>query len=229
MHTLLYSVPLTPQQATVNPRFRWRFLDTHRQVWLSLLWGHCFFLLAPDVCKVLFVSSKSLFPQSCGSSVIKSHGLQSQIRWGCSAPLPDPQVGKYVVGSGTFLTVQEFLKYNCSAVCVSSVQRLYSVANGNLLQEGLCHMLQDPGLLQPEPLSLWQATANQCLHKRHSKAGLSQSLWGLWVLVHTRFCLSPLSISAGLGFDSKCDYALLHLIGASLLPFDVGYPFIGRS
>ena len=31
------------------------------------------------------------------------------------------------------------------------------------------------------------------------KAGLVQSLWGLWVLVHTRFCLSPLSISGGYG------------------------------
>ena len=32
---------------------------------------------------------------------------------------------------------------------------------------------------------------------KHSKAGLSQSLWG--ILVCTRFCLSPLSISGGYG------------------------------
>ena len=51
----------------------WRLPDTHRQVWLSLLWGHCFFLLAPHAHKVWFVPSKSLFPQSCGGSVIKSH------------------------------------------------------------------------------------------------------------------------------------------------------------
>ena len=50
-----------------------RLLDPQRQVWLSLLWGHCSFLLAPGVYKVLFVPSKSLFPQFCGSSVIKSH------------------------------------------------------------------------------------------------------------------------------------------------------------
>ena len=31
------------------------------------------FLLGPGVHKVLFVSSKSPFPQSCGSSAIKSH------------------------------------------------------------------------------------------------------------------------------------------------------------
>ena len=42
--------------------------DTHGQVWVSLLWGHCSFLLGPDAYKVLFVLSKSLFPQSCISS-----------------------------------------------------------------------------------------------------------------------------------------------------------------
>ena len=31
-----------------------RLLDTHRQVWLCLLWGQCFFLLAPGIHKVLF-------------------------------------------------------------------------------------------------------------------------------------------------------------------------------
>ena len=44
-----------------------------RQVWLSLLWHHCSVLLDPGAHKVLFVPSKSLFPQSCGSSVIKFH------------------------------------------------------------------------------------------------------------------------------------------------------------
>ena len=37
-------------------------LDPHRQVWVSLLRGHCFFLLGPGAHKVLFVPSKSLFP-----------------------------------------------------------------------------------------------------------------------------------------------------------------------
>ena len=53
----------------------WRLLDTYRQVWVSLLWGHCFFLLGPGARKVLLVPSKSLFPQICGSSIIKSHWL----------------------------------------------------------------------------------------------------------------------------------------------------------
>ena len=44
-----------------------------------------------------------------------------------------------------------------------------------------------PSLLHPEPLSLWQSTADPYFHRRHSNTVLSQPLWGLWVLVHTRF------------------------------------------
>ena len=35
--------------------------------------------------------------------------------------------------------------------------------------------LRDPGLLQPEPLSLWQATANPCLCRRQTLKGSSGS------------------------------------------------------
>ena len=66
MHVLLHSVPLILQQATANPHLHWRLVVTHRQVWVSLLWGHCSFLLGAH--QVLFVPSKSLFPQSCVSS-----------------------------------------------------------------------------------------------------------------------------------------------------------------
>ena len=48
-------------------------------VWISLLWGHCPFLLGPGAYKVLFVPSKSLSPQSCirsgGSTVGRSNLL----------------------------------------------------------------------------------------------------------------------------------------------------------
>ena len=66
MRALLHSVPPTLQQATTNLRLHWRLLDTPRQVWVSLLWGHCSFLLGLGVHKVLFVMS--LLPQSCVSS-----------------------------------------------------------------------------------------------------------------------------------------------------------------
>ena len=68
MHALLHSVPLTLQQAITNPCLHQRLLDTHRLVWVSLLWGHCSLLLGFGVHKFLFVLSKSLFPQSCVSS-----------------------------------------------------------------------------------------------------------------------------------------------------------------
>ena len=59
-----------------------------------------------------------------------------------------------------------------------------------------------PGLLQPEPLSLQQANADLCLHRRHSDTQRQvwlSLLWGPWILVHTRFCLSSPSISCGYG------------------------------
>ena len=36
--------------------------ETPGQVWVSLLWGPCSFLLGPGAHKVLFVPSKRLFP-----------------------------------------------------------------------------------------------------------------------------------------------------------------------
>ena len=59
---LLHPEPLPPQQPTADPCLCWRLLENHRQVWVSLLWGHCSFLLGSGVHKVLFVPSKSLFP-----------------------------------------------------------------------------------------------------------------------------------------------------------------------
>ena len=128
---------LTLQRATVDPHLCQRLLDTHRQVWLSLLWGYSSFLLAPGAHEVLFAPSKSLFPQSCGSFAIKSHWPpKSNSLGGFSVLLPDPQVGKSVVVPRTFLTVREFLWYNCSVVCGLSAQWLYDGVNGDLLQEG---------------------------------------------------------------------------------------------
>ena len=43
MHALLHSVAPTLHQATADPRLCQRLLDTHEQVSVSLLWGHCSF------------------------------------------------------------------------------------------------------------------------------------------------------------------------------------------
>ena len=130
MHALLHSVTPTLQQATADPHLHRRLLDTHGQVWVSLLWGHYSFLLGPGTPKLLFVPSKSLFPQSCVNSDSSMVGLKA-----------------------------------------TSSKRAYAIA----------------GLLHPEPLLLQQSAADPYLCRRHTNTVLAQSLWGLWVLVHTGF------------------------------------------
>ena len=88
MQALLHSVPPILQQATANPGLRQRLLDTHGQVWVKSFVGSL--LLSPGswCTQVLFVPSKSLFPQSCVSSggsmvglmVISSHGASATPR-----------------------------------------------------------------------------------------------------------------------------------------------------
>ena len=66
-----HSVPPALQQATTDPCLPWRLLDSHRQVWVNLLWGHCSFLLGHGPYKVLFEPSKRLFPQGdCNRSCL---------------------------------------------------------------------------------------------------------------------------------------------------------------
>ena len=128
MPRLLYSVP-RPHSRPVDSCLCQRLLDTHRQVWLNLLWGHCSFLLGPGAHKVLFVPSKSLFPQCCGSSVIKSHWPSKSISLGVLNPFCRIQVEKSVVGPSTFATVRELLWYNCSPVYGLSAWWLYGGAH----------------------------------------------------------------------------------------------------
>ena len=65
MHALLHSVTQTLQQATADPRLCWRLLDTPRQVWVSLLWSQCSFLLGPGAHKVLLCPPRVYFPVLC--------------------------------------------------------------------------------------------------------------------------------------------------------------------
>ena len=72
-YTAILVVYVALQPATADPHLCRRLLDTHGQVWVSLLWGHCSSFLGSGAQKVLFVPSKSLFRQSCvrsGSSVV---------------------------------------------------------------------------------------------------------------------------------------------------------------
>ena len=108
--TAALSAP-NPAAGHCRPTPHQRLLDAHGQVWVSLLWGHCSFLLGPGVHKFSFVPSKSLFPQFC-------------------------------VSSG------------------GSVVELMATSSKGLMAH--------PGQLHPEPLALWQATADLHLCRRHS-------------------------------------------------------------
>ena len=143
MHAPQHSVPPTLQQATNDPCLHRRLLDSPGQVWVSVLWGPCSFLLGPVAHKVLSVPPKSLFPQFCVSSA-------------------GSVVGLIVISSK-----------RAYAIPRSAVPRAPALEVGHCL---------------PVPP---QETL------KHSKAGLVQSLWGL--LVHIRYCLSPLSISGRYG------------------------------
>ena len=118
----------TPPPETLEPS--WESLD--QSLAGSLLLSPGSWCTQGFVCPL----QESVSP-SCVSSVIKSHWPPSQIAWGFSAPLSDPQVGKSVVGP-RILTMQEFIWYNCSALCGSFAQQLYGRVTGDLLQEGLC-------------------------------------------------------------------------------------------
>ena len=71
---------------------------------------------------------------------------------------------------------------------------------------------------------MWQTTTDPYLHSRYSNTGLSQSLWGPWVLVHTTFVWALWASLAGMGFDSKPEFAPpTVLLGLPLCPWSWGY------
>ena len=131
-------------------------------------------------CLLALVMSNSWWPRGLqptrllrpGNSLGKNTGV------GCHAllhgNLPDPGIKLPCVScfAGRFFTlghlgspyIIQILPNNHSAVCA---WQLCGGANDDLLQEGLCHTLCVSGLLQPEPLSPRQATADPCVHRRH--------------------------------------------------------------
>ena len=107
-----------------------------------------------------------------------------------------PLVEKSVVGPRPFLTVRIS---NCSAVCGSSAWWLYGGANGNLLQEGLCHTqvgcTQSPCLCSRPLLTHTSAEGTQTLKGRSGPVSVgspqvhkdlfepSEHLWWVWSLI----------------------------------------------
>ena len=81
--------------------------------------------------------------------------------------------------------------------------QLYGGVNGNLLQEGLCHYqvccTQSPCLCSSPLLT--------CTSMGDTQTQFCLSVWGLLVLLHTRFIWAPWASLLGMGFDSKCNFA----------------------
>ena len=111
------------QKATTNPRLHWTWLDTHRQVWVSLFWGHCSFLLGPGTQKLLFVPPKSLFPQSYLSSGGSLVGLMATSSKRAYATPRSTAPGAPVPAAVHFWPVlpQETLRHSSGSVSVGSL------------------------------------------------------------------------------------------------------------
>ena len=117
--TAALSAP-NPAAGHCQPTPHLRLLDAHGQVWVSLLWGHCSFLLGPGAHKVLFVPSKSLFPQSCvssGGSMVGLMATSSRRAYAiprsaaCRAPVPG-------AGHCWPISPQETLRHSSGSVSV---------------------------------------------------------------------------------------------------------------
>jgi len=91
---------------------------------------------------------------------------------------------------------KNFFGKNCSAVCGLPAQwfcgGVMATSSKRAYSTGCVTQVAAPRApsLCDRPLLARTSTGD-------SNTGLAQSLWGLWVLVCTRFCLSPPSISGG--------------------------------
>ena len=127
----LPSVPPAIEQAIADPRLRRRLLDTHGCVCVSLLWGHCSFLLGPGVYKVLFVPSQSLSPQSCvssGASTVELMATCSKrayaiVRFAAPrAPAPAPAAGHYLHRRHSDTVLAQSLWIGCAFCTLAGLQ-----------------------------------------------------------------------------------------------------------
>ena len=124
MHPLLHAVPRPcsrppPTHASAGD------VDTHRQVWVGLLWGRCSFHLGPGAYKVLFVPSKSLFPLSWVSSsisVVELMATSSKRAYAILRSAPSRAPESAAVHSWT-IPPQETLKHSSVSISTEKQER----------------------------------------------------------------------------------------------------------
>ena len=169
------------------------------------------FFRVPGAHKVLCVLSKNLSPQSCVSSVIKSHWPSKSNSLGFSVRLPDPRLG-------TLLLALE-LSQQCKNFFGIIVFQFVGCLLGGFMLGLNCHASQVcfSHSTCPHSRPLLTYTLQETL--KHSKAGLAQFLWGL--LVNTG-CFQP----------SKCLWWMWGLFLSAvllLLPSCWGFSFALES
>ena len=154
--TFVLSAP-DPVKSTFTPCLWWRFLDTHRQVWLSLFVGSLLSTGSSYTQDFVCALQGSVSPVLC--KFCNQITLAFNVRFPrCSQFLCQiPRLGNLLWALELLQQCKKFL-----GIITSSLWVVCSVLCGG------AHMPCLSGLLQPEPLSPWQATADLCLHRRHS-------------------------------------------------------------
>ena len=126
---LLHSVPPALQQATANPHLCQRLLDTHGQVWVSLQWGHCSFLLGPGVHK----AGQRLIEFCQENALVIANTLFQQQKRLCTWTSPDGQHRNqidYILCSQRWKGFIQSAKTRLGVDCGSDTNSL--LANSNL-------------------------------------------------------------------------------------------------
>ena len=200
-------MPLIPLKATVNPNSSgnsWtltgKSVSASRGITALSSWflEHARFCSCPPrVC----------FPSPVEALLIKSHWPSKSNFLGVLSPFAGiPQVGESTVALGTLqqcknlfgIIVLQFVSclLGCSMVGLMATSSRWTDAVPGISQ--IC-CIQSPCPHGRPLLTRASAEDTQTL-----KGGLVQSLSCIWFPVHTRFCLSPPSISGRYG--SKCNF-----------------------
>ena len=127
--------------------------------------------------------------------------------------MPDPQVGKSVVGPRTFQQFENFfgiivlqfvghlLSSSIVGLMTTSSKRTFTTHHA--FQDCCClenphgrPLLTHASIGDPQPVTSRSGSVSCGGHGSFP-----------WVLVHTGFCLCPLSVSGGMRFDFKCNCA----------------------
>ena len=119
------------------------------------------------------------------------------------ASLGQSLVGSLLLSPGSWCKQSSVcaLQQSISQSCVSSGSSMVGLM---VTSSKRAHAI--PKSAVPRALPLWQSTADPYLHQRCSNIVLSQSLWGSWVIVPTRYVWAPWESLARVGFDSKHEF-----------------------